>query len=197
MRLPSTAHTSRPWRIHELAPDFTLEDVWALPTPGDQGELPRLIEAIFGGDFPKGAPLVVRLLWDARWKLGALFGWDDEKDGFGARVSPLRERLGSAPQAKQSCTVTDLAPFSLVYQLDDEFAAEMANRTVHTVMHLGWVPDGSGGYRGQMAVLVKPNGRFGSLYLAGIAPFRRLLVYPALLHRIQRQWDAAGVGATG
>jgi Protein of unknown function (DUF2867) len=197
MRLPNTAHTSRPWRIHELAPDFELEDVWALPTPGDQGELPRLVEAIFGGDFPNGAPLVVRLLWDARWKLGALFGWDNEKDGFGARVSPLRERLGSAPQAKHSCTATDLAPFSLVYQLDDEFAAEMANRTVHTVMHLGWVPDGSGSYRGQMAVLVKPNGRFGSLYMAGIAPFRRLLVYPALLQRIGRQWRAAGVGATG
>jgi hypothetical protein len=32
MRLPDTAHTSRPWRIHELTGDFRLEDVWALPT---------------------------------------------------------------------------------------------------------------------------------------------------------------------
>ncbi|MDF2703344.1 MAG: hypothetical protein K0S10_2290, partial [Rubrobacteraceae bacterium] len=31
MRLPNTAHTSRPWRIHELTRDFRLEDVWALP----------------------------------------------------------------------------------------------------------------------------------------------------------------------
>jgi hypothetical protein len=28
MRLPNTAHTSRPWRIHEIARDFRLEDVW-------------------------------------------------------------------------------------------------------------------------------------------------------------------------
>ena len=28
---------------------------------------------------------------------------------------------------------------------------------MHGVMHLGWVPDGAGGYRGQMAVLVKPQ----------------------------------------
>lgn len=28
-------------------------------------------------------------------------------------------------------------------------------------MHVGWVPDGSGGYRGQMAVLVEPNGLLG------------------------------------
>ena len=40
MRLPDTAHTSRPWRIHELTPDFRLEDVWALPTPGRPGRLP-------------------------------------------------------------------------------------------------------------------------------------------------------------
>ena len=35
--LPDTAHTSRPWRIHELTRDFRLEDVWALPTPGGPG----------------------------------------------------------------------------------------------------------------------------------------------------------------
>ena len=34
MRLPNTAHTQRPWRIHAIAPDFAVEDVWALPTPG-------------------------------------------------------------------------------------------------------------------------------------------------------------------
>ena len=40
MRLPNTAHTSRPWRIHEFARDFRLEDVWALPTPGGPGRFP-------------------------------------------------------------------------------------------------------------------------------------------------------------
>ena len=29
MRLSKKAHTSRPWRIHEIAPDFRLYDVWA------------------------------------------------------------------------------------------------------------------------------------------------------------------------
>ena len=55
-------------------------------------------------------------------------------------------------------------------------------------MHLGWVPDGSGGYRGQMAVLVKPNGHLGTVYLAAIRPFRRLIVYPAAIRQIERQW---------
>ena len=34
-------------------------------------------------------------------------------------------------------------PFKSLYLLDDEWAAEIANRTMHGVMHLGWVPDGS------------------------------------------------------
>ena len=34
MRLPNAAHESGPWRIREIVPDFTLEDVWALPVYG-------------------------------------------------------------------------------------------------------------------------------------------------------------------
>lgn len=41
MRLPNIAHTARPRRIHALARDFRLEDVWALPTPGGPGDFPR------------------------------------------------------------------------------------------------------------------------------------------------------------
>ena len=62
---------------------------------------------------------------------------------------------------------------------------------MHGVLHLGWVPDGAGGHRGQMAVLVKPNGRFGVAYMAAIAPFRHLVVYPALMRDIERSWRAA------
>jgi hypothetical protein len=46
MRLPNTAHTSRPWRIHELAPDLRLEDVWELPGRGGPDDFPRLVELV-------------------------------------------------------------------------------------------------------------------------------------------------------
>ena len=72
--------------------------------------------------------------------------------------------------------------------LDDEWAAEIANRTVHGVIHVGWVPDDRGRYRGQMAVYAKPNGRLGSVYMAAITPFRRLLVYPLMLRQLERAW---------
>jgi hypothetical protein len=94
----------------------------------------------------------------------------------------------------------DRLPFHSVYLTDDEWAAELANRTVHGVLHLGWVPDDAGGYRGQMAVLVKPNGLFGKAYMAAIAPFRHLLVYPPLMRGIERAWKAGvlvGEGSIG
>jgi hypothetical protein len=63
---------------------------------------------------------------------------------------------------------------------------------MHGLMHIGWVPDGAGGYRGQMAVLVKPNGLLGIAYMTAIRPFRHLVVYPQTLRKIEREWARAG-----
>jgi hypothetical protein len=57
-------------------------------------------------------------------------------------------------------------------------------------MHLGWVPDQTGGYRAQMAVLVKPNGLLGAAYMAAIRPFRHVIVYPAIMREGERTWLA-------
>lgn len=54
-------------------------------------------------------------------------------------------------------------------------------------LHLSWVEDGDA-HRGQMAVLVRPNGLFGRAYMAAIKPFRYLFVYPALLRQIEQDW---------
>jgi hypothetical protein len=187
MRLPKTAHTSRPWRIHELTRDFRLEDVWALPTPGGPDDFPRLVQAFASSDPSQTSSPAIRTLFAIRWKVGELFGWDDPKTGLGARVPTLRDRL-PADLRDSTAPDFDALPFDSLYLLKDEWAAEIANKTVHGVLHMGWVPDEAGGYHGQMAVLVKPNGLFGNAYMAAIRPFRHLLVYPALLRQIERQW---------
>lgn len=190
-RLPGAAHTSRPWRIHEIAPDFRVEDVWALPTPGGPHDFPALVGVIGAGDpTQQSDSRVARGLWALRWKVGELLGWDSEREGLGSRVPTLRDRLPADMRAGGAPPAIDSLPFTSLYLLDDEWALEIANRTVHGVMHVGWVPDGSGGYRGQMAVLVKPNGLLGRAYLAAIRPFRYLLIYPAMLRRLEREWQA-------
>lgn len=188
MRLPNSAHTSRPWRIHEIAPDFELEDVWELPATGGPDELPVLVDHFAHGDPAESPSRAVRLLFAIRWKVGNLLGWDGTDAGIGSRVPTLYERL---PDDLRESPGPDFAalPFTSLYLTRDEFAAETANRTMHGVMHIGWVGDGRG-YRARMAVLVKRNGIFGKAYMASIRPFRRLLVYPGLMRQIEAEWHA-------
>jgi Protein of unknown function (DUF2867) len=191
MRLPNSAHTSRPWRIHELTRDFRLEDVWELPGRGDREDLPRLVRLIASADPSQGSSRATRTLFAIRWKIGELLGWDDPDAGLGSRVPTLRGRLPADLRDAPSAPAFDALPFTPLYLLDDEFAAEIANRTMHGVLHLGLVPDQTGGYRVQMAVLVKPNGMLGTAYMAAIRPFRRLIVYPAMLRKGRDLWDRA------
>jgi hypothetical protein len=196
MRLPNSAHVSQPWRIHELTGDFRLEDVWELPWHGRADDFHRGVQVIASLDPSQGSSRAARALWAMRWKLGELFGWDDPDAGVGPRVPTLRDRLPAdlrdAPKPE-----FDPLPFSSLYLIDDEFAAEVANRTVHGVMHIGLVPDGSGGFRARMAVLVKPNGLLGTAYMTAIKPFRHLIVYPPMLRDAERAlWASAAEQAS-
>jgi hypothetical protein len=186
MRLRSTAHTSRPWRIHTIVPDFRLEDVWELPGKGGLDDVPRVVELLASYDPSQSSFAAVRMPFALRWRIGALLGWDGA--GVGSRLPTLRERLPVDLRVRPGPEFTAL-PFTSLYLTEDEFAAEVANQTMHGVMHLGAVPDGTGHYRAHVAVLVKPNGLFGNAYMAGIRPFRRLIVYPALMREAQELWE--------
>lgn len=191
MRLPESAHARQRWRIHEIAPDFELEDVWALPTPGNADDFPRLVQLMASFGPARTSSLPVRALFLIRSLLGGAFGWDRPETGLGARVPGLGDRLPADLRPPAPGSDPELAPFTTLYLLDDEWALELANQTVHGLLHLGWVPDGAGGYRGQMAILVKRNGRLGQAYMAAIAPFRHLIVYPTMLRDIERRWEPA------
>ena len=121
------------------------------------------------------------------WALPTAGGSDAR---LGSRVPTLRERLPADLREAPSGPDFDALPFTSLYLLDDEWVAEIANRTMHGVMHVGWVPEGTGVYRAQFAVLVKPNGVLGIAYMAAIRPFRHLIVYPRLMREIGREWRA-------
>jgi hypothetical protein len=73
--------------------------------------------------------------------------------------------------------------FVPVYQEPDEVLSRIANRTVTAFLHVSLVEG-----RPRLAVYVRPRGALGRAYMALIDPFRRWVVYPALL--------AAGARAT-
>ena len=190
MRVPNAVHQARPWRIHELTGDFRLEDVWALPVDGGPDDFPRLVELFASYDPTRSSAAPARALFAIRMKLGELFGLDRPSAGVGSRVPTLRDRLPADLREAPAGPAGGELPFTSVYMLDDEWAVELANETVHGIIHLGWVPDDTGGYRGEMAIYVKPNGLLGQLYVAAIKPFRYLIVYPAILGEIGRMWRA-------
>jgi hypothetical protein len=212
MRLPNAAHESLPWRIGEIVPDFTLEDVWALPAHGGADDFSRLLELGTLLDPANADSLPARALWRVRDRLGAWFDLgritgggagpraaDGTEPDDGAWTLPipgteqrsLAERLPADLRSSPWDHDFGSLPFQPLYRTDTEAAAEVSNKTVHGVMHLGWVDRGHGRFTGQMAVYVKPRGRFGKAYMAFIKPFRYWIVYPALIRQVERRWNAS------
>jgi len=202
-RLPNSAHTSRPWRIREIAPDFTLEDVWTLPAVnGGAEDFQTAIEMAVSFDPAHAESLPTRVLWGVRDRLGNWFGLgrisaptDSGRDGAGRLPIPGKSETSLTGRLPDDLLGTaadlhfDSLPFTPLYRTDVEFAAELSNKTVHGVMHLAWVDQGDGRYQGQMAVYVMPRGVFGKVYMALIKPFRYGIVYPALMRQIERTWN--------
>jgi hypothetical protein len=202
MRLPNSEHEARPWRIREITPDFTLEDVWALPVHGGAEDFQTLLELMVSSDMAEAESLPTRVLWRVRDRLGSWFDLGrisapvDSDAGAGKLPIPGKSETSLAGRLPEDLlgTAADLhfssLPFVSLYRTDVEFAAEISNKTVHAVMHLAWVDQGAGRYQGQMAVYVKPRGLFGKGYMALIKPFRYLIVYPALMRQTERTWNA-------
>jgi len=193
MRLSNAEHEGRSWRIREVAPDFRLEDAWALPAQGGAEDFATLIELMAALDPASGESMATRLLFRARHRLGRWFGWDDGAGQLpipGSSETTLSARL--PVDLRNTATDVDFSStsFTPLYRTDVEWAGELSNRTVHAVMHLAWIDQGAGRYRAQMGVYVKPRGRGGAGYMAMIAPFRHHVVYPALIRQIGQTWSA-------
>lgn len=148
------------------------------------------MKLLTSSDLSNASSPVVRALVAIRWKLGEWLGWDKADADRGSERPTLLDEPPTGLRAAPAGSVREAFPFTTLYLLDDEWAAKIVNRTVQGVLHLGWVSDGTGGYRGQMAVYAKPNGLLGTAYMAAITPFRHMIVYPAMLRSIGRSWRA-------
>lgn len=194
MRMRNEDYSRRAIRIRDIAPDFRLEDAWLLPVHGGPDDLGTLVGVMATLDPANGDSLASHFLFDVRHRIGDRLGWDTE------RSLPIPEDTEISLRARLPNdlrdTVADLnfstSPFTPLYRTATEFAAELSNRTVHAVMHLVWMEREDGHYQGGLGVYVKPRGGLGAGYMTAIAPFRRSIVYPALLRQISQAWNARG-----
>jgi len=141
------------------------------------------------------APAVVQGLFRLRGRIGALFGWDQQRPAWNAES--FADRLTPADRAASLATPgTPDGPFNLLYRFDDEQLSELRNGTVHAFASLSIRPT-PGGYLAYLGVFVQPVHRFTRLYMTAIAPFRRLVVYPAIIRQMQSAWVERYGGKSG
>jgi hypothetical protein len=105
-------------------------------------------------------------------------------------LSPADRALSLAPPG------TPDGKFRLLYRFEDEQLSELRNATVHAFASLS-IRQTPGGYLAYLGVFVQPVHRFTRLYMGAIAPFRRLVVYPAIVRKMQSAWAERYGGESG
>jgi hypothetical protein len=174
-------------RAHALLAGVPLHDVWQVELPGSVpnatlDEVRRLMSA---AQLTSLNP-AVRALFRLRAALGRWLRWDSGRphvpgDSYLAQLDADDRARSRAEPGSQD------GHFTLLYAFSHESVSEIRNATVHafSVLALEPRPDG---HRLYWAIYVKPVSGLTRLYMALIDPFRRAIVYPAILQHLHRAW---------
>jgi hypothetical protein len=186
MRASPAEYLSLKLRAHELLRDVPLYDVSVVDLPG--GGAGRSVADIRALDSSAAPSPVASLLFGVRRFLGRAFGWDRvpmrPQESLLSRVSERDRRESEVTPG------TRVGPFLFLYQFPGEALAETRNATVHGFVCTALARTATG-YRLYWGVYVIPVSWLTRPYLMVIEPFRRFILYPALLGRIRRGWVAA------
>jgi Protein of unknown function (DUF2867) len=195
MRIGPREFRARPLRVHALLHDVPLEDAWVVPLAGGgAGRTVQDLRAVMVSG-REGAPALVQGLFRLRRRIGTLFGWDDQRPAWNAES--FADRLSPADRAQSLVAPgTPDGTFRLLYRFEDEQLSELRNATVHAFASLS-IQQTPGGHLAYLGVFVQPVHRFTSLYMGAIAPFRRLVVYPAIIRSMQSAWSERYGGESG
>jgi hypothetical protein len=175
-------------RVHTFLADVPLHDVWAVDLPAlrsgvtlaeflrrnNQGEIVRL-------------PTAARALFGFRLFLGRIFRLEVEPAD--SVTAAFANRLTPEDRARSLVTAgTPEGLFRVVYRFENEQLLEIHNRTVHGAA-LSALVERSDAYRFYFAVYVRQSAWVTPFYMALIDPFRKWIIYPALLRSIRAAWD--------
>ena len=186
-QISSTEFSALPLRVHTFLTGIPLHDVWAV-------DLPRLREKITLAEFQRlgqgrsagRLPAPARALFRLRLFLGRVFRLEEPPTN--ADATSFASRLTDEDRARSSVEPgTADGLFRVVYRFDNEQLLEVHNRTAHAAA-LSALVETPAGYRFYLAVYVERAGWFTRAYLALIDPFRKCIVYPALLKSIRATW---------
>jgi len=187
-QISPTEFYALPLRVHALLADVPLHDVWAV-------DLPSHHDGVTLSEFLRRAsqrgvnrlPPVARVLMRLRLFLGRIFRLEAEpKDAltasFGSRLTP--------EDRARSFVVSGIPEglFRVVYRFENEQLLEIQNRTVHAAA-LSALAEKADSYRFYFAVYVRHSTWITPFYMGLIDPFRKSIIYPAMLKKIRATWD--------
>ncbi len=178
-----------PLRVHTFLAGVPPHDVWSV-------DLPHWREGLTLDDFLRTrsnclltpSP-VVQMLLEIRFFVGRFFGWDREPAATAWQTFATRLTDTDHSRSLAAAGTRD-GFFRVVYRFENEQLVELINRTVHAAA-LSALVETATGYRFYLAVYVRSVSRFTPFYMALIDPFRKLIVYPSLLHSVRARWNQA------
>ena len=189
--MPQTSPTefyALPLRVHTLLADVPLHDVWAIDLPTHRAGV--TLAEFLGRANHRGCSrlsVVARLLIRLRLFLGRIFRLEAEpKDALAASFG---SRLTTEDRARSFVVSgTPEGLFRVVYRFENEQLLEIQNRTVHAAA-LSALAQRADSYRFYLAVYVRQSTWITPFYMGLIDPFRKWIIYPAMLKTIRATWD--------
>jgi uncharacterized protein DUF2867 len=176
-----------PLRVHDFLADVPLYDVWAIDLPRTRSGITLDEFLRTAGGLPFTPSAVVRALVSIRLFVGRILGWDRESNATVRET--FAARLTTADRSKSLASAgTREGVFRIVYRFENEQLLELSNRTAHAAA-LSALVETTNAYRFFFAVYVRSVGRLTPVYMTLIDPFRKLIVYPALLRSVRATWN--------
>jgi hypothetical protein len=182
-------------RVHTFLDDVPLHDVWAVDLPMHHRDSDTLTEFLRSSQDkldavdakPNRFPPLARALFRLRFFLGRIFRLDAEpKD---ALTASFANRLTAEDRARSLiASGTPVGLFRAVYGFENEQLVEIQNRIVHGAA-LSALSEGADSYRFYFAVYVRQSTWITPFYMGLIDPFRKWIIYPAMLRTIRATWD--------
>lgn len=175
---------------HKFLAEVPIQSLYRLDLPGGRSGMTILDikESVGFNTEQLEAGVVTKSLFWLRGLIGRILGWD-EADDLAESVS-FRPRLTAEQRARSLVEPGKKEGISRVlYCFENEFAAEIINKTVHCF----WVmakEQTSDGYALYMAVYVRKLNWFTPIYMALVTPMLKWLIYPALNKSVKRNWCA-------
>lgn len=182
----------KPLRAHSILVGIPLRTLSRIDLPGGRvGMTIAEISAIVGfgdqGEVEVG-PVTKALFW-LRGMIGRVLHWDDAQD--------LTESVSYLPRLNEDdCARSLIKPGKVqgisrvLYCFENEYLAEIVNRTVHCFWLLASERTATG-YALYLAVYVRKLNWFTPIYMALVSPILKWIIYPSMEKGVKQRWATA------